>query len=348
MASNRRRSSPRGTTERPGNGAANEKETQPTNPMPQLVQQQQGHSSDDNTGGDRSDNVAHMRALVQMKQQDENERKKMQEKHYKSRIGSIVLEALWRKSKYPDLTSFAGEEFRRVLARDLPDKTQEEISRDWKMIKTVANLSLRSRRSYVTQMMKGNFFGKSYYHKPAFLFSVRHLLLLTKLETDFLKLKTDTDVYRRYHFLLFDYGTDRSIQSLGNQKFHQDFAASQEAGKPELETSEIWEGEWQHFPQYPSYNPKDLAEQGRALDLVSWLIHTFARSVCCTTKNDVYHQMLQEHGMAFITIDDFAFIFVQAQNNLPKWTLQHSAIKRGDLRDVKERDFNKDEKKVME
>ncbi len=155
--------------------------------------------------------------------------------------------------------------------------------------------------------------------------------------------RSDDDVYRRFHFFLFDYGNDRSIQTKGYDKFKERLDKDRN-----LLTGEKWEGEWEKYPNYDTYKKEDLAD-GPALAFVAWLIHTYARSVCGTTKVEKYDRKLESQGIAFITLDDFAYIFVQAQNNMPGWTLQHRFIssKKLPARNVKEKFYDKDQKELM-
>lgn len=150
-------------------------------------------------------------------------------------------------------------------------------------------------------------------------------------------------MYRRFHFFKFDYGNDKSIVTKDYQEFKERFDKDRN-----LLTGEKWEGEWEDYPRYIPYQKEDLAD-GPALHFVAWLIHTFARSVCGTTKMEKYDRKLERHGIAFITIDDFAYIFVQAQNNIPGWALQHRFMRKGDLppRNVKEKFYEPKHKEVM-
>ncbi len=154
----------------------------------------------------------------------------------------------------------------------------------------------------------------------------------------------EDDVYRRYHFFLFDYGNDKSINTKDYQKFKERFEKDRN-----LLTGEKWTEEWEKYPNYDTYKKEDLAD-GPALDFVAWLVHTFAPSVCGTTKVEKYATKLESQGIAFITLDDFAYMFVQAQNNMPGWTLQHRFITEGKLpaRIVKEKFYDDDQKKLME
>lgn len=150
-------------------------------------------------------------------------------------------------------------------------------------------------------------------------------------------------MYRRFHFLLFDYGNDASIVTEDYHKFKERFDKNRD-----LLTGEKWEGEWEKYPNYPSYKKEDLAS-GPALDFIAWLVHTFARSVCGTTKAEKYDRKLENQGIAFITLDDFAYMFVQAQNNMPGWMLHHRAIRKGDLpkRNIKEKYYEANQKMMM-
>ncbi len=289
-----------------------------------------------------------MRQVLDIRKQQEKEKRVMVLNDLKNRVNNITVQTIWRHCKYPDLDSSDGDEFQKVLVQQMPDKTAEEVKKEWKLFKAVINLCLRGRRSYVSQMMKQNYFGKFFLLPDGGpcglpLLTPSSCFLLPWCAADFLAYRTEGDiVYTRYDFLRFDCADDKSIDSEGNREFRKRFDKDRN-----LKTGERWEGQWEKFPDYDNlYQAEDLAD-GPALEIVAWLIHTFARSVCCATKYQLYHQMLKKQGVKFITLDDYVYIFVQAQNSIPKWTLQDQEIQKKSLPPVTEKKLTKDQKKLM-
>lgn len=152
-------------------------------------------------------------------------------------------------------------------------------------------------------------------------------------------------LYRRYHFLLFDQDT---ISSPGNLAVYQRLQGKQNLPAADPLENELWQ-QWKNFPQFPFLDPAKDFTDGSGLEFMTWLVHTFARSVCCSgSKDDRYHKKLVEKGLDFMTVDDLVFIFMQVQHNIGKWTLFHGAIRRGELREnVIEKNYTKEETTLM-
>lgn len=116
-----------------------------------------------------------MQAAKEMREQQETNSRVMKDKDFRNRICNITVHFIWSRMKYCDLDSGFGEHYKKLLAKEL-DRTEAEIENKWKTIKTITNQCLRARRSYVTQMMKGNFFGM---YKQMVLFRSSVWLLTT-------------------------------------------------------------------------------------------------------------------------------------------------------------------------
>lgn len=126
------------------------------------------------------------------------------------------------------------------------------------------------------------------------------------------------------------------------------------------EECELWE-DWKTFPNFPSFTGTIVSEgpglvypeynltSGDCFNFMVWLVHTFARSVCCSGSTDQrYHKRLEDEGLDFITVDDLAFLFTQVQHNIGKWNLLHKAFTRGVIREsVEEKEYTEQEKKLV-
>lgn len=179
----RRRATARGSTSAPGQ----QPETMP--PLQQHPVENAGGgvpAPDGDNPGNAGENAGlanrvatmsdeEMRQVLDIRKQQEKEKRVMLLDDLKNRVNNITVQTIWRHCKYPDLNSSDGDEFQKVLVQQMPDKTAEEIKKEWKLFKTVINLCLRGRRSYVSQMMKLNYFGE-------FLFFL--MLLLVMVHSD--------------------------------------------------------------------------------------------------------------------------------------------------------------------
>lgn len=139
----------------------------------------------------------------------------------------------------------------------------------------------------------------------------------------------DNIIYTRYDFLLFDV---KSIASPGNEWLWKqlDPAAVGKDASNQIRSVECesWEN-WKNFPNFEEH--KSLTE-GRALEILAWLVHTFAGLLYyCRIrgqgkKNRKEEEVKQDFtGIDSLTLDDFTFIFVQAQNNINKWNMFYKA-----------------------
>ncbi len=160
----------RNDTEQPSNHdnlEESDEETQPRQSVgekedqPSTLHQEEAVSTSesDEEDPDKTVSARDMQARIEMKRQQERNKRVMKDKDLQSRLNNIVIHTIWPRMKYCDLDSGFGEQYRKILEKEMPDKTAESIKKDWKKIKAVTNQCLRSRRSYVNQMMKGNYFG---------------------------------------------------------------------------------------------------------------------------------------------------------------------------------------------
>ena len=160
--------------------------------------------------------------------------------------------------------------------------------------------------------------------------------------------------YSRYDFLLHDYGYDNSILTRGNDKQHKRLKliseraddADQEEGGFADETA-LWD-QWKHYPNFPArWHGLDLATGGEGdavLDFFAWLVHTFHRSIL----EGCYHASLRAKGFNCITLDEFVFVFLQAQHNIDKWNLLELAYQRGKIRrGVDDKELTTEERQHM-
>jgi hypothetical protein len=105
--------------------------------------------------------------------------------------------------------------------------------------------------------------------------------------------------------------------------------------------SESW-SDWSTYPLFGAEpNPADMND-GPSFQLMVWLLHTFAQTVCGSGKEgDQYHEKLESSGMDFVTLDDFAFIFTQVRHNIGKWSMTYDAMQSGRIcAQIEERDYN--------
>ena len=132
-------------------------------------------------------------------------------------------------------------------------------------------------------------------------------------------------------FLRFD--TSSAIDSAGNKKVARAICRgiptsdeTADDGLPSKLIAELLkktepESEWRMFPNL--LDEYDSPVQGEALDVLAWLLHTFAGKVTSSNKSnnsksgDIFETM---------TVDDMVFMFVQVQHNIGKWNLMYQAF----------------------
>jgi hypothetical protein len=112
--------------------------------------------------------------------------------------------------------------------------------------------------------------------------------------------------------------------------------------------AEGWEDEtWKGFPKFEEI---DNVRAGPGLELLSWLVYTFGPRLAYYTRKEsgkkrkvdrmlrgtsgaglayVLDDDEEDNGIGSLTVDDFAFIFVQAQHNIHKWNLVYRSFKSG-------------------
>jgi hypothetical protein len=133
-------------------------------------------------------------------------------------------------------------------------------------------------------------------------------------------------LFKRSDFLCF--AVD-SIRSEGNLQLYQYLKpeSGQDHPFPDLEL-EVWDS-WKQYPNIPQI--KDLT-QGKGLELLAWLLHTFGLRLYFSRlkesdKKLVVKKEKEDNILDHLTLDDFAFLFVQVENNINKWNLMYSAWK---------------------
>lgn len=158
--------------------------------------------------------------------------------------------------------------------------------------------------------------------------------------------------YCRYNFLLYH---NQSVQTEGNDKLFIRLKDNHTStGQDSRDDDDLEEVErWDHWKSYPNFEDMsledDLAEQGQAMEFLSWLIGTFGPCVCFWREEKADSLPAKSFGLDDLTVDDIAFIFLQVQHNIDKWKLLHHAIQNKTVSaDSEEKSMTGHEKKVLQ
>lgn len=112
---------------------------------------------------------------------------------------------------------------------------------------------------------------------------------------------------------------------------------------------------WDDWQSYPNFQEVTSFTEGHGLELIGYLVHNFAPTVCrANFINGRYEADLMESGIdCWLGIDDMVFIFLTLQHNINKWIRVYRILKDsvnvdGDSVDWKSILKNKEMKKTLE
>lgn len=126
-------------------------------------------------------------------------------------------------------------------------------------------------------------------------------------------------IFTRLDFLSIDPTT---AQSWGNRMLFDHLKLVSEGETHETDLIDYDEAaKWQCWQRYPDLDPIDTLVEGPGLHLMAWVVDTFGDVV---TNSKISKD--PNDPLCNLSVDDFVFIFVQAQHNINKWNLMNWAF----------------------
>ena len=125
-------------------------------------------------------------------------------------------------------------------------------------------------------------------------------------------------LFTRSDFLVF--GGNDSVETFGNKEVY----LTLDGGNGEIDPIEEW-NRWQDYPKFAQILVSQL-KNDIPTSLMAWLVHNFAPIVCAGAFATDYASALSDGdtvSMDWLTVDDFAFIFVTVQHNINYWHRYH-------------------------
>lgn len=141
----------------------------------------------------------------------------------------------------------------------------------------------------------------------------------------------DKTMFTRFDFLRIDVP---SIGTDGNKQLKK-LLDPHAKHTPEDQSKHLEIEQWDNWKNFPNFEEYPTLTEGRGLDLMAWLVHTFSSRVIFARLRGKRNRdrRMEEQARAetssldSLTLDDFTFIFCQVQHNINKWNLFYKAWK---------------------